>query len=292
MVPYWLSLPTVVVILGVFGYPLVELVKMSFQAVLAQNLFRAVPPAWVGLQNYRQVLDNSQFWTVTLRTVVFTVATVIVSVVIAMLMASLLTHVSKWARLTLTVALMFVWSVPQVVSIQIFAWLTDPNFSVVNWLLNKIPGVHMAGHDWFVNPHQGLAVAATVVIWGAVPFLAVTLHAGLTMVPKELTEAARMDGASAFRTFRAVTLPIIRPLLIIVTTLSVVWDIQVFNQIWLLRNGAPGESYWTLSIFTYDTAIAGSNYQLASAIGVITVLLMLGVTVFYLRQIFRIGDND
>lgn len=292
MIPYWLSLPTVFIIVLVFGYPLVELVKMSFQEVLAQNLFRAVPPSWVGLHNYRNVLGSSQFWTVTLRTVVFTVATVIASILIAMLIASLLNHVSRWAKLTLTVTLMFVWSVPQIVSIQIFAWLTDPNFSVVNYLLNKIPGVHMTGHDWFADPHQGLAVAATVVIWGAIPFLAITLHAGMTMVPKELTEAARMDGASAWRTFRAVTLPIIRPLLIIVTTLSVVWDIQVFNQIWLLRSGSPGSSFWTLSIFTYDTAIAGSNYQLASAIGVITVLLMLGVTVFYLRQIFRIGDND
>jgi N,N'-diacetylchitobiose transport system permease protein len=178
------------------------------------------------------------------------------------------------------------------VSINLFAWLTDPNFGVVNWLLNKIPGVSMAKHDWFANPYQGLAVASTVVSWGAIPFLAITLHAGMTMVPKELTEAARMDGANGWRVFRAVILPILRPLLVIVTTLSIVWDIQVFNQIWLLRNGQPGEPYWTLSIYTYDTAINGTNYNVASAIGVLTVVLMLGVMVFYIRQIFRIGDND
>ena len=85
---------------------------------------------------------------------------------------------------------------------------------------------------------------------------------------------------------------ILRPLLVIVTTLSIIWDIQVFNQIWVLRGGQPGSSYWTLSIFAYDTAINETNYELASAIGVITVLLMLGVMVFYMRQIFRIGDND
>jgi N,N'-diacetylchitobiose transport system permease protein len=291
MTPYWLALPTLVIVLGVFGYPFFQMIKMSFQKVLSQNLFRPVPPSWVGFQNYESILNNSQFWTVTLRTVTFTVAAVAASVLLGLLIASLLNRISRWARITFTVVLMFVWSVPQIVSIEIFNWLVDPNFSVVNWLLSKL-GFNMLKHDWFRDPHQGLSVAATVVIWGAVPFLAITLYAGMSLVPRELTEAARMDGASAWRTFRAVTLPIIRPLLVIVTTLSVIWDIQVFTQIWLMRSGQPGSSFWTLSIYTYDTAIAGTNYNLASAIGVITVLLMLGVMVFYMRQIFRIGDND
>ena len=113
------------------------------------------------------------------------------------------------------------------------------------------------------------------------------------MVPKELTEAARMDGASAWRTFRAVTLPILRPLLVIVTTLSIIWDIQVFNQIWVLRGGQPGADLLDAAASSPTTPRSTStNYELASAIGVITVLLMLGVMVFYMRQIFRIGDND
>ncbi len=292
VVPYGLALPTFAVIVVVFGYPVYRLFEMSFQKVSNRNLFRAVPPSWVGFDQYKAILTNSEFWVVTLRTVLFTIATVAVSVGASLLLALLLNRVSNWAKITLTTVMIFVWSVPQIVSINLFAWLTDPNFGVINWLLDKIPGVSMAKHDWFANPIQGLAVASTVVIWGAIPFLAITLHAGMTMVPKELTEAARMDGANFWRVFRAVTLPILRPLLVIVTTLSIVWDIQVFNQIWLLRNGKPGEPFWTLSIYTYDTAINGTNYNVASAIGVLTVVLMLGVMVFYIRQIFRIGDND
>jgi len=266
---------------------------MSFQAVSPHNLFRTdLPPDWVGFLQYTRVLKNSEFWIVTERTVIFTIATVVASVGLSLLIALLLNHISKWAKVLLTTVMIFVWSVPQIVSIKLFAWLTDPNFGVINWLLDKLPGVSMAKHDWFLDPHQGLAVASSVVVWGAIPFLAITLHAGMTMVPKELLEAATMDGANAWRSFRAVTLPILRPLLVIVTTLSIVWDIQVFNQIWILRNGQPGEPYWTLSVFTYDTAINGTNYFLASAIGVLTVLLMLGVMVFYIRTIFRIGDND
>jgi N,N'-diacetylchitobiose transport system permease protein len=292
LTPYALALPTLAVLILIFAYPFVRLIVMSFQAVLSKNLFRAVPPSWVGFRQYHGVLASSQFWLVTLRTVVFTVATVAVSVVLALLLALLLNRISPWAKVLLTTVLMFVWAVPQIVSIKLFAWLTDPNFGVANWLLNLIPGLHMAKHDWFLDPHQGLAVASTVVIWGAIPFLAITLHAGMTMVPRELIEAAQIDGANAWRVFRAVTVPILRPLLVIVTTLSIVWDIQVFSQIWILRNNAPGADYWTLGIYTYDTAVLAGNYNIGSAIGVLTVLLMLGVMGFYIRQIFRIGDND
>lgn len=292
LMPYWLSIPTVLIVVVVFGYPFVKMIIMSFQAKSLHNLFRDVGPEWVGLKQYRVALTDSAFWTITLRTVIFTVSVVVASIALSLLVALLLNHCSRWAKVVLTTVLMFVWAVPQIVSIQLFSWLTDPDFSVVNWLLSKLPGVDMSKHDWFRDPHQGLAVAGAVLIWGAIPFLAITLHAGMTMVPKELMEAAEIDGANAWRRFRAVTLPVLRPLLIIVTTLSVIWDIQVFNQIFLLRHQQPGQSYWTLAVYVRNVAIQGSNYDLASALGVITVLLMLGVMVFYIRQIFRIGDYE
>jgi N,N'-diacetylchitobiose transport system permease protein len=292
IMPYWLSLPTLLIVIAVFGYPFVKMIIMSFQEKSLHNLFRDVGPTWAGLKQYRAALTDSVFWTVTLRTVIFTASVVVASVILSLLVALLLNHCSRWAKILLTTVLMFVWAVPQVVSIQLFSWLTDPDFSVINWLLSKLPGVDMMKHDWFRDPHQGLAVAGAVVVWGAIPFLAVTLHAGMTMVPKELNEAAEIDGAGAWRRFRAVTLPVLRPLLVIITTLSVIWDIQVFNQIFLLRHQSPEQSYWTLATYVRNVAIQGSNYYLASALGVITVLLMLGVMVFYIRQIFRIGDYE
>jgi N,N'-diacetylchitobiose transport system permease protein len=292
LVPYWLSLPTAVILFGVFGYPLGYMIYLSFHNLTAADLYQHLSPAWAGFAQYKSVLTDSTFWIATERTVIFTILTVIASVVIALLIAVLMNRVSPWVKGLVGVVLIFVWSVPQIVSIQLFSWLTDPDFSVINWLLSKLPWVNLDKHDWFRDPHQGLAVAATVVIWGAVPFLAITLHAGMTMVPKELIEAARVDGANRWRQFRAVTLPILKPLLVIVTTLSIVWDIQVFNQIWLLRHGQPEPTYQTLSIYTFTTAINDTRYSAASAIGILTVLLMLGVMIFYIRQIFRIGDND
>jgi N,N'-diacetylchitobiose transport system permease protein len=289
--PYALALPTIFVILLVFGYPFAYMIYLSFHNLTAADLYQDLSPAWAGLDEYRRVLTNHDFLVVTWRTVKFTVATVVISVLLALLIAMLIGRVSRPVKVILSTVLVFVWSVPSLVSIQIFSWLTDPDFSVLNWIFTKF-GVHYDKHDWFLNPNQGLAVASAVVIWGAVPFLAITLHAGMTQVPKELLEAATVDGANAWRRFRAVTLPILRPLLVIVTTLSIVWDIQVFLQIWILRHGQPEPTYQTLSIYTYMTAINGTQYSIASAIGVITVILMLVVMVFYIRQIFRIGDND
>src|SRR5262245_11819211 len=223
--PYLLVLPTLLALLVVFGYPLYRMVVLSFQNMTARNLYRDETPAWAGLSQYSKILQDSTFWTVVLRTMIFTVGTVAMSLLLGMIFALLLNRVSAWAKIMLTTVLMLVWAMPQIVSIQLFSWLTDPDFSVVNWLLDKLPGVSMSGHDWYLSSTQGLSVASAVVIWGAVPFLAITLHAGMTMVPRELIEAARVDGAGVWRTFIAVTLPILTPLLLIITTLSIIWDV-------------------------------------------------------------------
>ena len=104
----------------------------------------------------------------------------------------------------------------------------------------RCPAWTCPGHDWFANPTQGLAVVTIVVVWGAIPLLAISLHAGITQIPQDVLEAARCDGAGPWASFRHVILPFLRPLLVILTTLSVIWDFGVFNQIWFMRNGHPG----------------------------------------------------
>ena len=111
-------------------------------------------------------------------------------------------------------------------------------------------------------------------------------------MPRELKEAAAIDGANAWHVFRAVTLPILRPLLGIVTTLSVIWNFQVFTQVWTLRFGKPELDYQTLATYAYSQAFQNGKYGLGSAVSIITVLLILGVMAFYVRQMFKIGEAD
>jgi N,N'-diacetylchitobiose transport system permease protein len=188
--------------------------------------------------------------------------------------------------------LLFVWAVPSTVSTQVFYWTFSSQYGVANYLLNLLPGVQTRGHDWFADPHSGLAVVTAVVVWGAVPLLAISLHAGITQVPRDVLEAARVDGASPWQAFRSVTLPFLRPLLVILTTLSVIWDFGVFNQIWFMRDGHPEPGYQTIGIYMYAQGIGSSHYNLGATVGVLMMACLLVVMVFYIRQLFRIGDAE
>jgi N,N'-diacetylchitobiose transport system permease protein len=292
---YLLILPAVVILVGVTGWPLYKIVLLSLQRQDSGKyaLFHsggATP--FVGLRNFTHILSNSAFWTVLERTLVFTVLNVGLSLLIGMGVALLLNRVSKWARVMLVAVLLFVWAVPSTVSTQIFYWLFSNQYGVVNWLLDRLPGVHMHGHDWFADPHEGLAVVTAVVVWGAIPLIAISLHAGITQIPKDVLEAARVDGASPWQAFTKVTLPFLRPLIVILMTLSVIWDFGVFNQIWFMRNGHPEPGYQTIGIYMYSEGVGSSHYNTGATIGVLMMICLLGVMVFYIRQLFRISDAE
>lgn len=292
LTPYLLSLPSLAVLAALLAYPLYQMVRISLLKFERAQLFGTRPAQWVGLGNYRRILTDPFFWQVVRNTVVFTVVAVVISVLAGLLVALLMTRVSRSVRLAMIVAMMLVWAMPQLVAAQVFKWMIDADFGVVNYLIDKLPGVDFFKHSWFLDPAQGWTVITALVVWGAIPFLAITMHAGLTQVPRDLVEAATVDGANPWQVFRAVTLPILRPLLIIVTTLSVIWDFQVFTQIWVLRDSKPERDYYSMSIFGFTEAFSSGRYGLGSAVALVTVLLMLGVMAFYIRQMFKIGDAD
>jgi N,N'-diacetylchitobiose transport system permease protein len=283
---YLLIAPTVAVLAGVQGYPLVKLALLSVQDLSQRELFSGLPAPYVGLRNYATILSDPEFYAVVARTVAFTVVNVGLTLVLATLVALLMRAVSRWCRLLLTVVLVCVWAMPQVVSTLVFNWLFDYQFGVVNWLLG------LDDHDWYANPLQGFGVITLIVVWGAIPFVAITLYAGLCQVPKELEEAARVDGASGPQVFLRVTYPILRPIYTIVTVLSVIWDFQVFNQIWVARGNKPEPAYQTLGVYSFMRAFGVNEYSLGAAVAVITVVLLLVFTAFYIRQSVRLGELD
>jgi N,N'-diacetylchitobiose transport system permease protein len=293
VLPYLLTVPAVIVLAVVVAWPLFKIITLSLQKQESGKyaLFHSGGTTpFTGLTNYVNILTDRTFWTVLGRTLAFTGINVALSLAVGIGIAVLLNRVSRWARLLLVGVLLFVWAVPSTVSAQIFYWMFSSTFGAVNYLLSLLPGVNMQGHDWFADPHQGLGVITMVVIWGAVPLLAISLHAGITQIPKEIIEAATCDGASAWQAFRNVTLPFLRPLLVILTTLSVIWDFGVFNQIWFMRNGHPEPGYQTIGVYMYSQGIGSSHYNLGATVGVLMMLCLLFVMIFYIRQLFRIGD--
>jgi N,N'-diacetylchitobiose transport system permease protein len=287
-----LALPTLLLLAGLLGYPLVRMVVLSFQNMRLRELLTGATPPWVGFDQYHKVLTDSTFWTVVWHTALFTVVSVLASVLLGLAVALLMRRVSRGVRLFMIIAMMFVWALPQLVQAQSFRWMTDSGFGVVNYLIDKLPGVSFQNHSWFTSPIQGWTVITVLVLWAGIPFLAITLNAGLTQVPKELLEAATVDGATAWQALRNITLPILKPLIIIVTTLSVIWNFGLFTQPWVLRDGGPEPEFQTLGTYSYIQAFGQSRYSLGSAVSVITVLLMLGVMAFYVRQMFKIGEVE
>ncbi|WP_411104247.1 carbohydrate ABC transporter permease [Streptomyces sp. cmx-4-9] len=283
--PYVLIGPSLLVLIAVLAYPLGKVLVLSTQHWGVSQIFSPAGPEFVGLDNYTQLLADAEFWTVLARTLVLTSVMAGASMLLGVAVALLMQRVAAWCRRTIVFALVLAWSVPTFISTEIFAWMTEYNSGVVNWALRITP------YDWYGDATLGLTVATAIVVWGAVPLIAVTVYAGLVQIPPELVEAARMDGAGSWTLFRHVTVPVLRPLLALLTTLSVIWDFQVFNQIWILRHGAPASDYYTLGIYSYVKAYAGHDYGLASAGAVLTVLLLVGVMVVYLRQITKIGDT-
>jgi N,N'-diacetylchitobiose transport system permease protein len=289
----WLLLAPCLLILGlVLGYPLVHLVTLSFQKFGQSQLWGFQSAESVGFDNFAKVLGDSEFWAVVVRTIVFAAGCVIFTMVIGMLIALLLQRVSGWVKTLINIALVASWGMPIIVATTVFKWLFDADYGILNALLSKLPGVEMIGHNWFASGPQGLAVIMLLVVWGAVPFVVITLSAGLTQVPKEMEEAARLDGAGAWGVFRYVTLPILKPIIVMVTTLSVIWDMGVFPQVFVMRNGHPEAEFQLLTTYSYDRAFVVNDYAQGSAIALLTVLLLLGVVAVYMRQMLKIGEVE
>ncbi|WSQ11743.1 sugar ABC transporter permease [Streptomyces sp. NBC_01231] len=289
----WLLLAPCLLILGlVLGYPLVRLVTLSFQKFGQSQLWGFQPAESVGLDNFTKVLGDGEFWAVVVRTIVFAAGSVIFTMAAGMLIALLLQRVSGWVKTLVNIALVASWGMPIIVATTVFKWLFDADYGILNALLSKLPGVEMIGHNWFASGPQGLAVIMLLVVWGAIPFVVITLSAGLTQVPKELEEAARLDGAGAWGVFRHVTLPILKPIIVMLTTLSVIWDMGVFPQVFVMRNGHPEAEFQLLTTYSYDRAFVVNDYAQGSAIALLTVLLLLGVVAVYMRQMLKIGEVE
>ncbi|MFC7840977.1 carbohydrate ABC transporter permease [Streptomyces sp. NPDC001046] len=290
--PWLLLAPCLLILALVMGYPLARLVTLSFQKFGQSQLWGFQPAESVGFDNFAKVLGDGEFWAVVVRTIVFAAGAVVFTMVIGMALALLLQRVSGWLKVLINIVLVASWGMPVIVATTVFKWLFDSDYGVFNALLSKLPGVDMIGHNWFASGPEGLAVIMLLVIWGAVPFVVITLSAGLTQVPKELEEAARLDGASSWGVFRFVTLPVLKPIIVMLTTLSVIWDMGVFPQVFVMRNGHPEPEFQVLNTYSYDRAFVVNDYAQGSAIALITVLLLLGVVAVYMRQMLKIGEVE
>ena len=287
--PYALIAPVVVTIALVLGYPLYFLVRLSLQQYGLFELIRH-KGIGVGLANYRSVLHDQIFWHTLVRTIVFTAANVVLTMVAGLLIALLLVRVSKPVRLLLSSGLVLVWSMPVVVAVQVWYWMTNFENGVVNYVLTQLHLGSFEQHDWYASTFSQLSMVTLLIVWGALPFVAITLYAALAQVPNDLLEAASVDGAGAWMKFRDITLPILRPILLILTSLSIIWDFGVFTQPYLLIGQSkitPGN--FLMSIYLFEEGYFKSDYGRGAAISLLMLAIVGVLSIVYVRRMVRIG---
>jgi N,N'-diacetylchitobiose transport system permease protein len=287
LLPYLAIMPAVVTFVVLLGIPVVLVVETSLQHFGLRELING-GQTWVGLANFQTIIGDPEFITVVIRTFVFMAANVAITIVLGTLVAILLERLNSKVRLLLSVAMVLAWATPALTGSVIFQWLFDSKLGIVNWALSSM-GVFgdWLNHSWFDTGLSTFAIITLLIVWQSIPFVAFSLYAGILAIPKEQIEAARVDGASERQLFWHITLPAIRPLLMILTFLSIIWDFKVFTQIYTMLQGGPDGETVTLSIYAYIKGLSESRYGIAAAVSVVMVMLLMVVLIPYIRSMTK-----
>jgi N,N'-diacetylchitobiose transport system permease protein len=273
---------------GLLLYPLLRVVLISLQDFGLRQLVSG-RTSWVGFDNYAELLGDADLWrTVLPNTVVFAVVAVALTVVVGTLVALLLARLRPLTRGIVTTAIMVAWAVPAVTGTYVWIFLFTPGDGLAVQALDALGLTDAATANPFASRISFYGVATLNVVHHGFPFVALTVLAGLLTVPQEVTEAAIVDGAGAWRRFWSVTFPMLRPVFAVVTVLSTIWDFKVFTQIYLMPGGdGVNRGVLNLGTWSYVESFAQNRYGLGAAIAVLLTVLLLIITVGYLRLLFK-----
>ncbi|BCB76497.1 carbohydrate ABC transporter permease [Phytohabitans flavus] len=228
IIPWLLMAPTMVGIALVIGYPFVRTIWLSLHE--GRGLRTG---AWVGLDNYVEMVTDGQTQAAFVRTVVLTAVTVIGSMVASLLIALVLNSGLPGMKL-LTILVVLPWAMPRVSAAILWKWAFDSQYGVVNWLLSSLGLGMFDGYGWFNNGTSALFVVAVAIIWAKIPFLTIAMLAALKSVPGDIVEAARLDGASAFKVLLRIKVPVMRPVIVVLFVLATIQAFQAFDHIYVM----------------------------------------------------------
>jgi N,N'-diacetylchitobiose transport system permease protein len=223
--------------------------------------------------------------------VIFTGANVGLTMILGTLLALLIVRTSTWVRLLMTAGLVLVWAMPPVVAVQVWSWMTNSDNGVLNYLLGELHVGNFFQHDWYATPFWQLTMVTTLIVWEALPFVAITLYAALSQVPHELVEAAEIDGARSWRVFKDVTMPVILPILLILTSLSILWDFGVFTQPFLLIGpGHMTSANYLMGIYVYEKGYNLTDFGRGAAISILMLVIVAALSIVYVRRMLKMGE--
>jgi multiple sugar transport system permease protein len=267
-VGYWFMLPALAILILFLAYPLGLGVWLSFtDAKIGRD------GVFIGLENYLWLWDDSIFWLAVFNTLLYTVVASIIKFGAGLYLALLLNQYIPFKAL-IRAAVLIPFIVPTVLSAIAFWWIYDSQFSIISWSLKEL-GLITANIDFLGDPNNARASVIFANIWRGVPFVAITLLAGLQTVSPSLYEAATLDGASKWQIFRFITYPLLTPIIAVVMTFSVLFTFTDFQLIWAMTRGGPVNATHLMATLGYQRAIMGGQLGEGAAIATAMIPFLL-----------------
>jgi multiple sugar transport system permease protein len=276
----WLA-PSLILILGVVVFPAVEL----FRASLSDYSITGLRKGGAGLANYTDVLQHPSLGTVLLNTVIWVVAVVVLTLLISLGLAQFMAKEFPGRRM-MRWAIIIPWAASLVITARLFTLILDYDHGILNRLL---VGVHLVGEpvDFLGDDRFTMAAMVGVGVFVSVPFTAYVLLAGLAAIPGDVYEAAVVDGAGPVRIYRHITLPLLRPAILVASVLNIIYVFNSFPVVYTLNDRNPGFTNDTTITFSYKLAFKSAEHSvgMSAAAGIVNVALILVVVLVYLRLI-------
>jgi multiple sugar transport system permease protein len=278
---YGLILPAIVLIVCLVAYPF----GMAIYFSLSDDWVGS-PGTFIGLQNFRDILGNELFHRTVYNSFVFTGIALALKAVLGVWLAMLLYRNFKFKRLVRGVVLL-PWVIPTALSTLAWSWMFDSLYSVVNWTAIRLGLIDPPGPNWLGMPGYAMTAVIAVNVWRGLPFFAIVVLAGLVSIPREYYEAAEVDGAGAWGRFRQVTLPFLRPVLLVVILFSTIFTFADFNIVYVLTRGGPINSTHLFATLAYQIGLQGGNLGQGAAISLSLFPILAVVVFFQLRHLRR-----
>lgn len=274
-----LTAPTVLMICIVALYPVLRTFLLSFTNARLSGA-RAV--SFVGISNYTDLLTDSTFLRATMNTSIFTVFSVFFETILGLIVA-LTIHSNFKGRGLVRTAMLIPWAIPTVVSARMWAWMYNDVFGVINDLLVTRLGLFSTKIAWVADSNLALPALIVIDVWKTTPFMALLLLAGLQVIPEDIYEAARVDGASKIQQFWTMTLPLLRPALVIALIFRTLDAFRVFDLPFVIKGTAPETI--TLSILARQTMIDLARLGQGAAIAVVIFIFLMIIVAIYVRLV-------
>lgn len=279
--PYLFLAPALVAVGAFVGYPIVSVAAQSFFDI---NPTKHEGWDFVGLQNYAEAFADSAVWGVLGNSLAWTIGSVALQLVIAMAGALLVQQLAG-ARI-LRAIFVIPWATPVVVGALAWKLLYQPDYGMINQLLSMV-GLSELRHAWLAEPQTALVAVIAANVWRGFPFIMVLLIAGMASIPGELYEAAGVDGASWARSFRSITLPLLKPMLLTSTLMALIWTFNNFSLIYVMTGGGPAGATDILTTFVYKNAFSSFDFGYASALSMILFAIVGIGSALYIRAFGR-----